>query len=787
MANWYQNNGLKKGDSILLWVPNSPEWVAALLACALTGVIAVPLDVRARPDFIQHIAQETKAVAGIKSRFQPGFSEFKWWDIEALPYLLAEATPTFRQPEIKSNDILEIVYTSGTTSEPKGVILTNSNIVANIKSVSEVLTLDKNWRFLSILPLSHMFEQTVGLFISLVYGCSITYLKTRKSAALVQAMQEEKISSIIAVPLLLQTLHEKILREVKNEGKEKLFAMMLRIAAHIPLWNRRILFRSLHNKFGGNLRFFAVGGAPLEREVEDFWNAVGVKVCQGYGLTETSPIVTCNTIKNPQPRTVGKVLPKQQIKLSGEREILVKGNNVTPGYYKRPDLSDKYFVDGWYKTGDIGEIDEKGYLKIKGRVKNMILTTSGMNVYPEDIEAQINKYPAVKDSCVLGVSTEGKTLIQAVLLLEDRDADPETIIDHANQQLADHQKIQAYSVWKKSDFPRTPTLKVQRRFVLEELLKDTVTGETDPVKTAKPLYHIIQLVTGAPAEKIVPEASLGLDLMIDSLSRVELVGVIEEELGVELDESLVTDKTTIADLEQFVTSQKKAHGSAFKCWPLTRWAVVMRRFVQSGLIFPLLRAFALMRVMGREKFRGIKHPFLLIANHSSHLDAVILMRALPWYVRRRLAVAAAADVFEQWDAQNAPLKEKIWRKITTSIAILGLNIFPFQRYAGIKKSLEYTGHLMDKGWSVMIYPEGRLTQDGKIQEFKRGIGLLVHEMNVPVVPAKIMGADEIMDYRHYFPEKRGEITVRFGNPLVFSHHDSYEDITRRLEHEVRFL
>jgi long-chain acyl-CoA synthetase len=275
--------------------------------------------------------------------------------------------------------------------------------------------------------------------------------------------------------------------------------------------------------------------------------------------------------------------------------------------------------------------------------------------------------------------------------------------------------------------------------VLEELQQKTTTDEEEKVELVKPLYSIIQLVTGEHAGKIVPEASLGQDLKIDSLRRVELVGTIEEELGVEIDESLISDKTTIADLEQHIASQKKAHGHILKQWPLTRLAVFFRRFVQVCFIFPLLIPYISFKVMGREKFKGVKQPFLLIANHASHLDAVVLLRSLPWNVRRRLAVAAAADTFEHWDASNASLKEKILRKSLTLLAMLGLNIFPFQRYAGIKKSLEYSGQLMDRGWSVLIFPEGKLTRDGAMHEFKGGAGLLVREMNVPVFPAKIMG------------------------------------------------
>ena len=789
MANMYQHKGLEKGDAILIWAPNSPEWVAALLACSLTGVIAVPLDIKVQPEFVKHITSETGAKAGIKSKYMSIESSLPWWDAEDLPYLVRETPPIFKEPEIHENDFLEIVYTSGTTAAPKGVILTNRNIVSNIASLSEVLTYEKEWRFLSILPLSHMFEQTVGLFVPLFYGCSITYLKTRKSAAIMQALQDEGITCIITVPLMLQRFRERILSEVRAQGKEQVFQHMLGLARNFPNWMRKLLFHSIHKKFGGKLNIFAVGGAPLDTVVEEFWNCVGVKVLQGYGLTETSPIVTCNSLDAPCPNTVGRVLPGQEIKLSEEGEIFVKGDNVTPGYFKRPDLHDQYFVDGWYRSGDIGEIDADGFLRIKGRTKNMILSASGLNVYPEDIESELNCIPGVKDSCVLGLQKEAKTVIHAVLLLENSRIDARKIIDSANANLADHQKVQAYSVWDKPDFPRTTTMKIQRRFVTKALCETQVEGDKEEEISAisKALQEIIHSVSKAPIREIKPAATLGFDLQIDSLSRVELVGIIEEKLGVELDETHVTDKTTVAELEELISTQKKVAGSQFKKWPLTLPAIFVRRLLQSMCARPLARYYIKLRVMGKEKVGRLKHPYLLIANHSSHLDALVLTLALPWNVRRRLMVAAAADVFEEWDSKSASFKDKLVRKSATAFAVLGLNIFPFQRYAGIKKSLEYAGRSMDNGWSIMIFPEGKLSQDGTIKDFKLGVGLLVKEMNVPVVPAKILGLYEIMDYRFKWPQKKGEVTVRFGDPITFPPKASYEEITRRLEHEVRFL
>jgi len=789
MANMFQQSGLNKGDAVLIWAPNSPEWITALLACSLTGVIAVPLDMRVQADFVRHIAGETGAKVGIKSRYMSIESDISWWDTEDLPHLVRQIQPIFMEPEINEDDILEIVYTSGTTAAPKGVILTNKNIVSNIASLSQVLKYDKEWKFLSILPLSHMFEQTVGLFVPLFYGCSITYLKTRKSTAIMQAMQDENITCIITVPLMLQKLRERILREASNRGKDKVFLRMLGMAKRFPNWLRKLLFHSIHKKFGGKLQIFAVGGAPLDPGVEEFWTNLGVKVLQGYGLTETSPIVTCNNLDSPRPNTVGQVLPGQEIKLSDEGEIYIKGDNVSPGYYKRPDLYGQYFVDGWYKSGDIGELDSEGFLRIKGRTKNMILSASGMNVYPEDLETELNRIPGVKDSCVLGLEQDDHTVIHAVLLLENSNINAKTIVDSANTNLGDHQKIMSYSVWDKPDFPRTPTLKIQRRFVMEDLGEPKVEEkeETDGSAISGPLLEIIRSISKTPISEIKPTAALGMDLHIDSLSRVELASIIEDVMGVEVDEAHVTDRTTIAELDELIASQKKTADSKVRNWPLSSWAIFVRRLLQSIFFRPLARYYIRMRVMGKEKFARLNHPFLLIANHSSHLDALMLTLALPWRVRRRLTIAAAADIFEEWDSSNASFKEKLIRKSATALAILGLNIFPFQRYSGIKKSLEYAGWNMDRGWSLIIFPEGKLSLDGNINEFKSGVGLLVKEMDVPVVPAKILGLYEIMNHQFRWPQKKGEVTVRFGDPITFSPSATYDEITRRLEHEVRFL
>ncbi|MBT4352843.1 AMP-binding protein [archaeon] len=418
IAGVFEEHGLKKGDKIIIYSYNCPEWGAILLACAISGIIAVPLDFNSNKKFVKKISDTVKSKILFCSRYKPIKTNSKQILIEDLFEHIKKHHKYRCKANIKEDDILEIVYTSGTTSEPKGVIITNKNLVSNIRSLRLVFPLKKHLKFLSIVPLSHMFEQTVGFFIPLRFGCQIVYTTSRKSSSIKDAMYDEKVTSIVAVPVILKTLMNKIKRTVERKNKTKQFEFLLNISKKLPFFTRRILFKKVLNNLSPKLKFFVVGGAPLNNDVEHFWNSLGVLVLQGYGLTETSPILTCNSFKHHKEGTVGQVLPNQKIKISNDNEIICSGENVTSGYYKNKNATNKSLVNGWFYTGDFGKFDEQGYLSIKGRKKNMILTSSGLNVYPEDIEKIINRIDFVKDSIVLGIKETKDTIIIAVILLK---------------------------------------------------------------------------------------------------------------------------------------------------------------------------------------------------------------------------------------------------------------------------------------------------------------------------------------------------------------------------------
>jgi len=313
--------------------------------------------------------------------------------------------------------------------------------------VNATAKLSPKQKFLSVLPLSHVFEQVIGFLVLLSNRTTIVYIRTLKTRDLFEAFHEERITNAAVVPRLLELIHAGILQKVKNKEK---FISQVQSIGKLPLVFRKIIFHKIHQKFGGRIRYFVCGGAPLDESVEMFYDAIGLRIVQGYGLTESSPVLTTNTPVRKKLGSVGKAVPGVKIKISSDEEVLAKGDNITQGYYKNPKKTKEIFEDGWLKTGDLGHLDDEGNLFLKGRKKDMIVTSAGINVYPEDIEQVLNKLPGVMDSCVIGTKAKKGEEIHAVLLLKEK-ADLKSIITEANKKLDDSQKIQHHSAWPHED------------------------------------------------------------------------------------------------------------------------------------------------------------------------------------------------------------------------------------------------------------------------------------------------------------------------------------------------
>jgi long-chain acyl-CoA synthetase len=374
------------------------------------------------------------------------------------------------------DDLVEVVFTSGTTGEPKGVMISHRNLLANVVGVGKVLEIHPRYRLVSLLPLSHLFEQAALLVVTGA-GASTVYLQSLRPASIMEAIQEERATCMVCVPQVLDLFLTGIEREVRRAGKQKGYELLHTIGRRLPFGLRKHLFRQLHQRFGGRFEFFAVGGAALDQELGRRWEDMGIKVLQGYGLTESAPVVSVTRLSDRALGTVGWPIEALELRLAADGEIWIRGPQVTPGYLDNPQANAEAFEDGWYKTGDLGELDERGALRIKGRKKSMIALANGQNVYPEDVESALRLDPSVKDAVVLGLKVGRSDVdVHAVLVMHEPDR-AAAAVRAANKRLAAHQQIRGHTLWPDDDFPRTLTMK-PRRPIISARLKEMGVGET---------------------------------------------------------------------------------------------------------------------------------------------------------------------------------------------------------------------------------------------------------------------------------------------------------------------
>lgn len=469
-AGYLQKLQLQKGDCLLIWSPSRSDWLISYLGALLVGAVVVPLDVNSKEDFLIRVAETTNARLLITSQKQ--FAALKQVsltlvDIDALPQEPVDSTTL---PVVYEDDLAEIVFTSGTTGQPKGVMLSHGNITSNATTAVNFINMTVEDRALSLLPLSHMFEMTVEIAL-ICCGASIVYARSLVPDTLLRLLSSQHITCSVLVPQALQLFLNGIEREVRRQKKEKQFEQLLRFAAILPFGWRRFLFGAVHKRFGGHFRFFVSGGAYLPPTLAQRWENMGFRVLQGYGATECAPIISATPYHEHTLDSVGKPLNGVEVRIAKDGEILVHGPNVSPGYWKNPEATAAAFKDGWYYTGDLGYQDEKNNLYLKGRKKNLIVLANGLNVYPEDVENVLQANPLVKDAAVFGLMENDRGPEVYAVLLMDEPEQAKSVIHQTNKQLASHQQVRGFTVWPEADFPRTHTLKVKRFDVLSKLEK----------------------------------------------------------------------------------------------------------------------------------------------------------------------------------------------------------------------------------------------------------------------------------------------------------------------------
>lgn len=787
--------GIAKGERVLFWSENCAEWVAAFFGCQLRGVIVVPLDEQSAPDFAVRVQQQVSArllLCGEAQRqlFKADIPAVLFTELSEL--LSRHSTAKYEAAKLGTDDLAEIIFTSGTTAEPKGVCLSHRNLLANLIPLETEIEKYRRWerpfhpvRFLNLLPLSHVFGQFMSIFVPQILGGEVFLPNTLNPAEIIATVKHERISVIAAVPRQLETLRDKLERDYASAGKLTEFQARFATAAGLHYFKRWWRFRDVHNRFGWKFWAFVAGGATLEEETESFWQRLGFAVVQGYGMTETASLVSVNHPFKLSKGSIGKTLPGQEIKLGANGEILVRGANVAAGYW-RDGVQAMPADAGWLHTGDVGELDAAGNLYFKGRQKDVIVTAAGLNIYPEDLEAALNKQPEVRVSCVVGVEGVRGPEAVAVLILRDENADPAGIVEHANESLSTAQQMHRWFIWSEPDFPRTPTHKVRKNLVKQVIVAESQQAAATPTQ-AQPLQALITSLSGQVAEA---DAALKLD----SLGRVELASALEDRFQIEIDEAAITADTTLADLEKLI--QTNAAPSAqtettSQVYPYPRWALRepvrwWRLLWYYVLLLPLTRLLCWVKVRQRERLAELHEPALFIANHISMVDHGLILSALPWRFRHRLAIAMGGERLRgmRHPVKNVNWLERVWLRWQYLLVVTLFNVFPLPQKSGFRRSFAHAGEAVDRGYSVLVFPEGRTTQDGVLLPFMPGIGMLAAQLNVPVVPIKIEGLFELKKRNRHWAWP-GTVKLTFGKPMRFERDADPAEITRTLEEGMR--
>jgi len=801
-------HGIGPGDRVLLWAANSADWIASFWAILLRGSIAVPMDPGASPDFVQRTIRQSGAKlilrngglpepnAGIPSLILDNLDP-----VSAEAELSRDSVPDPGQDSTRT-DVAEILFTSGTTAEPRGVVLTHGNFLANIEPVERGMQpylKYERWlhplRFVSLVPLSHVFGQFMALFVPPLLGATVVFENSTNPSDILRTIKRERATLVIAVPRMLDLLRSALEREIDTRGWRKWFDQNFAAAANQPFLRRAWRFRRIHRLFGLRFWAFISGGAALGSETELFFKRLGYAVVQGYGMTETASLISLNHPFNAAEGSVGKILPGREFKLAEDGEILVRGENVSAGYWEQGSLQQAANENGgWLRTGDLGELDANGNLKFRGRKKNVIVTPAGLNIYPEDLESALKKQPAVRDAVVVALASGGNEEPVAALLLNG-DANEQTAssaVFSANAKLAEYQQIRQWLVWPDFDFPRTSTGKPRLAAIAARALSS--------LRGSSPVSGGSASSQSDPLERLLSSKGANSLVSLTSLDRVELLSALEQRYNLEIDESAFSGAKSVADLQRLValpratilaTETQSVARDHYPRWtqraPI-RW---LRLFVYYLLVWPATQILGHPRVVGRHHLKGFCGPVIVISNHiTRRADIGLILAALPARFRHYLATAMGGETLRRMrhPPRNWFFAKRCAYQLGYFLVVSLFNVFPLPQFSGFRQSFRFAGESADRGYSVLIFPEGEVNNsaDGQLARFQSGIGLLVENLKLPVVPMRLDGVWQ-MKREHRRLAHFGEITVHVGAPVTFPPGALPEEIARRLQELVGSL
>jgi len=843
IAGWLREQGQQPGSRLAILADNHPRWTATYLGAIAAGCTAVPLDTAFHAEQVakllkdsgssllftdsRHLAIAQQAVSGLPvdivltapSTDPVGADLVARAPSPAKPItnldaIFAAGPGNFRPVSAGSGEIAAILYTSGTTADPKGVMLTHANLLGECDAVFGLLELGPGDAVLGVLPLFHALAQMANLLLPLVKGARVVYLESLNSIELLRALAVRDVTAFACVPQFFYLIHERIQKEVAQKGKLAQFGvdLLLRLTRLFRAlgWNSgKLFFRPIHRLLGRKMRYLITGGSRWDPQIGRDFYSLGIDILQAYGLTETTGGAMCTPPNDNVIGSVGKPLPSVEVKIVDPQsrsdgpivgEIAIRGPIVMKGYWNRPEATAAVLRDGWLHTGDLGYFDHAGNLILTGRKKEVIVLSSGKNVYPEEIEAHYQKSPFIKEICVVGlVSQPGEPFSERLhgvivpnfeVLRQRKIVNAKEVIRFAieglSQQLPSTKRILSYQIWQE-DLPRTTTRKLKRFEIEKRVRANQSKSQADSEMPAEPAVSADDLVwleqpeveralkvihtsVKTAPETIRPQDNLELDLGLDSIERVELLVALEKELGGDVDESRVSEIYTVRELVDEVRESAARGSPAPSAIRFAGWNAILSeepkdpevlRLAKSRpisaaalfLIFRLIQLFARdqfdLRVAGLEKLPP-SGPFIVSPNHQSFLDPFVVGSVLPWEVFRDLFSVGTSEIF------GSGFMRRLAGWLRVIVVDPDANLIPAMR-AG--------AYGLRRGRVLVLFPEGERSIDGKPKVFKKGAAILSIHLQVPIVPVAIEGFYEVWPRGKLFPQKFNPLRMSFGDPI----------------------
>ena len=828
-AGWLAARGLEPGDSCAILADNDAHWCAAYLGILRLGGVAVPLDTAYTPNQIAVLLRDSRAkilfttlhylaaageaakASGSSSEIvllhgtAPGVANFD----EILKGSVSAPLPPCpaRRP-----DPAVILYTSGTTSDPKGVVLTHGNLLAEIEAVLAVVQLDERDCVLGVLPLFHALAQMANLLLPFAVGAGVVFLESVNTTELLRALEQRGVTTFCCVPQFFYLIHQRIRQEVAARGWLPRLAFHGLLRANGGLRNRLgvnlgpQLFRRVHDVLGRQMRLLVTGGSRFDPAIGRDLYRMGLDILQAYGLTECAGAATVTGPGDQHTDSVGRALPGVELKIlppeptaeaeARDGEVALRGPIVMQGYFNRPEVNAAVLRDGWLHTGDLGYLDAGGRLHITGRKKEVIVLSSGKNIYPEEIEAHYLQSPYLQELCVLGVSRPDEPSAERLhaivvpdfeVMRQRKVLNTHEILRYEIESLSiqwpSHKRLLSYEVWTE-ELPRTTTRKL-KRFEIERRLRargqrvaEEAAAEARPLSeeglawAADPeVARALEVIREAAKHKaaIRPDANIELDLGFDSMERVELLTQLEELFGTQVPDEVASRIYTVRELVEAVRPGAGAAapagvrggyawGKLLEAWPTDDSILadlLKPKWLLAGVLFVGMKFFYLgARFLLRFRVSGGEHlppagPFLLCPNHQSYLDVFLLVSALPFRVFRKLFFVGASEYFA------TPLRRWLARMI---------NLVPVDPDTNLLRAMQAGAFGLRHAKVLILFPEGERSIDGQIKKFKKGASILSWHLGAPMVPVAFDGVFDVWP-RGRPPQRLARVRMRFGAPL----------------------